>query len=230
MNNSPTANEILRDVEFEILQGALGQDDLGQALQAARRFHLQARQELLSASSRRRDRELAIRQFQINDMLLSLLQEMAARLRRLQVELHRTAGLVPGAPVGSRSSEIDNEAATMDGRRPPWPPVSALDAGAGEPKTTVEVNKLRVEANIRPVRLPLVGGLLTRLRAALHTLPVFYTQRLAEQQMEVNRILGQSLERLTGLVAEQQVQLEALWRQLEDAQPASDLDLGSGEE
>ena len=59
MNEPPTADEILADIEFEILQGALGQDDMGQALEAARRFHLRSRHELLSTDSRQRDRQLA---------------------------------------------------------------------------------------------------------------------------------------------------------------------------
>lgn len=209
MNNSPTADQILCDVEFEILQGALGQDDLGQALQTARRFHLQSRHELLSTEARGRDRDLAARQFQIDDMLLVLLQEMAGRLRRLQVELQKTAGLMPHAQAGNRPDEIEPVAGPLP------------EAASGSVDTTSKVERLHVEASIRPVRLPLIGGLLTRLRAALHTLPVFYVHQLAEQQVEVNRALGESVARMNQLLAEQQAQIEALGRQVQSLQARS---------
>jgi len=215
MNNSPTADEILRDVEFEILQGALGQDDLGQALQAARRFHLQSRHELLSTDSRQPGRELAVRQFQINDMLLALLQEMAGRLRRLQIELQKTAGLVPAAQAGSRQPEIEATAGTAAGMDRPDLAGRTLDAASGSPDGAGGDKKLHVEANIRPVHLPLIGRLLTRLRVALHTLPVFYVRQLAEQQMEVNQALGESMAQLNRLLAEQQAQIEALGEHLQ---------------
>lgn len=217
MNDSPTADQVLRDVEFEILQSALGQDDLAQALQTARRFHLQSRHELLSTEARGRDRDLAARQFQIDDMLLVLLQEMASRLRQLQVELQRTAGLMPYAEAGGRPGAIE-PVAGMDGPGLAGPP---LDVASGSVEANGKVERLHVEANIRPVRLPLVGGLLTRLRAALHTLPVFYVRQLAEQQAEVNRALGESVARMNQLLAEQQAQIEALRRQVQNLQARS---------
>ena len=218
MSDLPTADEILRDIEFEILQGALGQDDLGQALQTARRFHTRSRHELLSAETRGRDRNLAARQFQIDDMLLTLLQEMAGRLRRLQIELQRTAGLLPAAGAGSGAGEID----AVPDTDPPRPAEPVPGAGPEPPESTIEIEKLDVEAHIRPVRLPLVGGLLTRLRAALHTLPVFYVRRLAEQQTEVNRALAESVAQVNHLLARQQAQIEALDQQVQALRARSD--------
>lgn len=218
MTNSPTADEILRDVEFEILQGALGQDDLGQALQTARRFHTRSRHELLSTETRGRDRDLAARQFQMDDMLLALLQEVAGRLRRLQIELHRTAGLMPAAGAGDRTGASESLAGTSP------PHLADPDPGVppGSAQRAIEIEKLDVEAHIRPVRLPLIGGLLTRLRATLHTLPVFYVRQLAEQQIEVNRALSESLAQVNRLLAEQQAQIEALSRQVQALHAGSD--------
>lgn len=215
MNDSPTPDDVLRDIEFEILQGALGDDDLGQALQAARRFHLQSRHEILSSNSTRNNRELAVRQFQINDMLLALLQEMAGRLRRLQLELHRTAGLVPEMqseaqrPQTAAGPSPGDQAAggSPYGRDTALTPPPPDAAGAS--------HELQVEAHIQPVRLPLLGRLLTRLRAAVHSLPVFYVQQLAEQQRDVNRTLSESTDQLTRLLAEQEAQIQALRQQVQ---------------
>jgi hypothetical protein len=221
MNESPTPDQILRDIEFEIVQGALGQDDLGQALQAAKRFLNQSQQELLRSDARGHGLELATHQFQINEMLLVLIQEMAARLRRLQVDLQRTAGLVPGSAPGIRPREVEPT---------PWwtgdvGAGNALDGGLDPANYLVELakidRKLKVESHMRPIRLPLVGPLLTRLRAALHNLPMFYVDQLASQQMEVNHALGDSLDQLSHLLAEQQAQIQALRQEVQALQDRS---------
>lgn len=224
MNDSPTPDKILRDIEFEIVQGALGQDDLGQALQAVKRFHNQSRHELLADGSGKRGRELAIRQFQINEMLLVLIQETAARIRKIEIELQKVAGLMPEAQPDIRQPEVRTTRRAAGGAAAgsslDWNP----DAASYSPEATNAEKKLAVEAQIRPVRLPLIGPLLTRLRAALHNLPAFYVKELADQQMEVNRTLGESVAQLSRLLAEQQAEIEALSQQLDALQALSDPD------
>lgn len=224
MNQPPAPGEILRDIEFEILQGVLGQDDLGQGVQAARRFHNRSRHELLEGDTRVVARELAARQAQINDMLLVLIQELASRLRTLQVELQKTAGLAPGLRPDVPPPEVEpmpgwrgDVAAGSASPQRSEPARSALEAAGG-------YKRLQVEAHLKPVRLPLVGRLLTRLRAALHSLPLYYVQQLGEQQCEINRALGESIDQLSRLVAEQQAQIQALRQQLKAPEPKTDLD------
>ena len=227
MSESPTIDDILRDIEFEIIQGALGRDDLGQALQAARRFHAQSRHELLSTDPRKRGRELAVRQFQINEMLLVLIQETASRIRKLQIELHKVAGLVPEAQPGIHQAETETASGATG-------EATADDLFHWSPDTTsypTEVErgdrKLEVQAHVQPVRLPLVGPLLTRLRTALHSLPVFYVNQFASQQREVNRALGDSLAELSRHLAQQEAQIQALDQQLHALQTGSDLERAS---
>ena len=57
--------------------------DLGQSVQNVRRFQNGVRKEVLDTGGKPDYREIAKRQFQINDMLLSLLQELATRAARL---------------------------------------------------------------------------------------------------------------------------------------------------
>lgn len=224
MNDSPTADEILRDIEFEIVQGALGQDDLGQALQAARRFHNQSRHELLAAEAGKRSRELAIRQFQINEMLLVLIQETAAKIRKLEIELRKVTGLMPEGQPGTRQSNVKTAARTAGEAvvRSPldWNP----DAASYAREAARVESKLEVETHIKPVRLPLIGPLLTRLRAFLHSLPAFYVRQLADQQMEINRTLGESVAQLNRLLAEREKEVEALGQQLAALQAQSNSD------
>lgn len=47
-------------------------------------------------------------------------------------------------------------------------------------------DKLYVAPYLTPVRIPLVGALWQKLRGALHSIAVFYVNRLAESQMRFN--------------------------------------------
>lgn len=63
-------------------------------------------------------------------------------------------------------------------------------------------------------RLPVIGGLWQRLRPALHTLVLIYVNRLAAQQINVNRHLVSVLNQLTRQVHEQQQKITALEAEL----------------
>lgn len=47
-------------------------------------------------------------------------------------------------------------------------------------------DSLTQDMEVRPVRVPLVGGILTRVRLFFHSLVLFYVNRLADRQAEVN--------------------------------------------
>ena len=98
MIGSVTANDILNDIEFELLQGILAQDELGKAVQAVRLFQNQLRSKTFkSLKSSSANRSLVSSQFQINDMIITLLQEMAGTVQAMQLEL-RKMGQVPRSP------------------------------------------------------------------------------------------------------------------------------------
>ena len=54
-------------------------------------------------------------------------------------------------------------------------------------------DQLQVRANVQPSTLPLIGGLVTRLKHELHRLVIYYVNQLAEKQVEVNRQLLKAL-------------------------------------
>lgn len=215
--------DVLEDIEFELIQGALRRDELGQSIQAVRKFHGELRGELLAAvADLEGGRALVSRQAQFNDMVLTLLQEMGnelARMERRQRRLDARAQAQPArepAPAGPRgdaaeSGESEAPAAWLD----PAPTPS------GDPWTsaTVPIQQieeagrrefLRVETMVRPVGLPLLGGLLLRLRRTLHGLVTYYVARLADRQAEINRLFSQKLVELSLSEAASRRQLEAL--------------------
>jgi hypothetical protein len=224
MSDLPSAEAILRDIEFELIQGAVSSDDLGRSIQTVRQHQNSLRGEFFQSGEKGvADQELAARLFQINDMLITLLQEMAGRVQRLEVELRRTSGLLPERPPAGTTART-----LADGEQPPdtlSPPVSPLWRPGGVdgdphrwPPAAVENamggDALHVDLEVRGARVPLVGALLNRVRNALHSLPLFYVRRLAGKQAAVNETYGDWVLHLNRLSQQQQQQIESLRSQL----------------
>lgn len=199
---SLTIQDVLDDIEIELLQGAVTRDDLGQSVQNVRRFQNQVRGEALDKAARPDYRTIANRQFQINDMLLTLAQEMATRQAALELELHKAqrAGLrrdsLPlavrdqtGTPVaGGHSARQEAETAR--------PASEELVRRLGAIQDAMRDDALTLQLEVTPTETPVVGRLLGGVRTALHSLVVFYSSRLAARQTEINRTYGDTLQSL----------------------------------
>jgi len=208
MTHSVNADDILRDIEFELAQGAILRDELGEAVWSIRQFYNKTRSEFFKSARRMPDsRTIASRQFQIADMLITLAQELAAAIQAIQLDMRRLARLPlpaqtaePGAapPVDSRA---DSTFTAAD-----WPSL-ALD----EIDAAMRAEALAMEPVVMPSRLPLVGGLVTRLKFLLfHLAPLDYTRRLAERQVKVNQIYGEWVRRLSMQNHQQDAQIRML--------------------
>lgn len=221
MKESLTAKQVLCDIEFELAQGAISQDELGQGIQAVRQFQNKTRAEAFQSGRRTADyREIASRQFQINDMLITLLQETAVKLQSLQLDLRRISGLLPEEPPASttpvdlaeeepsRLLSAEHELLSVEAQAEPH------DRLPGAVQALASGEHLHVGLEVRPVNAPLVGRLLTRLRAALHSLSLFYVGRLAGQQARANQALAESIQQLSRLLQHQQAQIQALSDQM----------------
>jgi hypothetical protein len=196
--------DALADIDMELLQDAVQRDDLADSVQNVRRFQEDARKQTFDGQARPDYRAIADRQFQINEMLLTLLQELATRQRGLELEL--LLAPTSGAPSANQAA-----AAALDGT-----PEEALDAAIGDgfddeldvarPAAEALVRRLDViqsamrddalalQLEVTPTETPVVGKLLGNLRTAVHSLVVFYGNQLAARQTEVNRVLGGALQ------------------------------------
>jgi hypothetical protein len=63
--------------------------------------------------------------------------------------------------------------------------------------------QLGVKVQVSKSDVPIIGGLIDRLRMMFHQLVIFYVQRLTEQQSEVNRNLLQALSAMSQYLEEQ---------------------------
>ncbi len=184
---SLSVQDALDDIDMELLQDAVQRDDLGQSVQNVRRFQDDARK-VLDTGSKPDYRALANRQFQINDMLLALLQELSVRQRALELELRAHGGTAAGTQVPASASRGDDEAA----RPPSEDVVRQLDAI----QAVMHDDALRLQLEVTPSETPIVGRLLGSMRAAVHSLVVFYGNQLAAKQTEINRVYGDVLQQL----------------------------------
>jgi hypothetical protein len=75
-------------------------------------------------------------------------------------------------------------------------------------------NALAIKMDVRPSTTPLIGGLIRRVRTALHNLTLFYVRQLAQKQTGINQTYGDRLIQLSRQVEDQQRQIAELTAQV----------------
>jgi hypothetical protein len=218
-----SAEDVLRDIEFELAQALVSHGDLAQGVHAVRRYHNEACGEMLRGSRSIESVDRVIRRlFQINDMLITLLHEAASAIQSLRIDLRRMTELArdSASAGGTGEAPLSTVGADRVGYGPGRGPTSEQLLGESDRHRLAELEsamqpealKLRVVA--RPVRIPIIGGLLRRLREVFHNLVLFYVKRLADRQTIVNQTYGDSILQLTQMNQRQQEQIDMLRKRL----------------
>jgi hypothetical protein len=227
MKSLLTRSDVLSDIEFELAQGAISRNELGQSVQAVKQYHNKVRSEVFQSSQVGDNRESLGRLFQINDMLITLLQEMVTTIESLRLDLRRVAvwasqGASPAAaatatraPVVERDSDM---AAAGDvpvrdgwGQSSHWRPPADVEQA-------MRPEALRVESEARSTGIPVIGRLIQRLRIALHSVALFYVVKLARKQVVINQTYGDWILHLGQLNQRQQEQIDWLNAQVSSLQ------------
>lgn len=214
MPPSPTTAEILNEIEFELMQGAVSRDDLSRGVQAIKQFQNKLRAEVFQSAEPGINRPIMSKLFQLNDMLITLLQEMAATQQALQRDTRRVS-------QWARREETQSSLGLL----------SQWDALSSERETT-EIEKvmraetIHVDIQARLTRWPMVGRFIGALQIFWHRPALFYVRLLAERQAEVNRILGDWIlylnERDREQAARWEVQVLALQARLKETRQPKD--------
>jgi hypothetical protein len=217
MNNSLTVQAVLSDIEFEIAQGTISRQELGQGVRAAKQYQNKLRAETFETGRALADlHELVDRQFQINDIHLTLLQEMAAAIQSLQLDLRRVGRLrkfTPAMAAQPEASPADLPAASIDHseygglEQAEWWQTEQIEQA-------MQSDALPLKPEVRSVRVPIIGSLITRVRSGLHSLVLFYVNLLAQRQTQVNQVYGERIVQLSRLQQMQYEQLEMFKTQL----------------
>jgi hypothetical protein len=220
MKRAVTTDDIIHSIEFELAQSAITQTELGDGLNAVRQFQNKARTATFESDKALSDvRAVITQQYQINDMHLALLQEVVATVQAMQLDMRRLGQLPPReVAVSSPSPATHEPAPAMSTGQPPladWNADELTPAWSDELiENAMKPDTLKLKIDVRPSNIPLLGGLLRRVRAAFHNLTLFYLQQIGQKQTGVNQVYGERLLQLTYLVQQQQQQIEALRAQL----------------
>ena len=201
-------DDVVSDIEFELLQGTISRDDLAQAIRQVKSHQNKLRAEYFASKPGMGLGEFVARQFQVNDMLLTLLRRLASEQREMRLEIRKLGDMAfAGLPAeeaarGQRllvdlwsTSEVDPY---MDG----WPPPEIEEA--------MSADALRIDMVLRPPEVPVVGGLLNRVRIALHRVSIFYVERLAARQSKANVAFGTWIVRTARTAYEQNERMRVL--------------------
>jgi len=201
-----TASEVISEIEFELAHGSLSHDELGQAIESIRQYQNKTRTELLS----RRNidsAEAARRLFQMNDMLLAAMHQMAINLKAQQQEQRDLAEWVR-SNAGNLEPLPTNAAHAMmaPGMPAARPSTHAQQQYPAKPATLnhlspaiqdmMRLASLKVQNEVRPVNTPVIGQLLTRVRSMLHDIAVFYAGKLGKQQTAFNMAITDAVVQL----------------------------------
>ena len=187
MKTSVSAADIINDIEFELIQGSLSRDDLGQGIQTIRKFQSELRRQTFDSTAAKIDlNEVLSRQFQLNDMLLTLLQETAAAIQENRYTLLQAAQTEPDSANNSAYGQQQSNGSTVEGRSAsPIPERDKKDLRA-----VMDPDRLKLVLDMQPSTVPIIGSFIKRLRTALHNLVLYYIRLLAQKQRDVNQTLA----------------------------------------
>jgi glycogen(starch) synthase len=230
MTRPVTVDDLLNSVDFELLQGVLPQDELGQGIARLRSYQNEQRSALFGAGNPAPALdEVADLQLRLNEAMLTLIQVLGARFDGLAEQVRRAeylqlrldeSAVLPSAPdyTAREAGHAAPLAANLLDRASAAASAPAgLESQERAIRDCMRAGRLDPWIDARPVGVPLIGGLLTRLRRSLHELVVFYVKRLAVEQAAVNQTYGSAL-----LALEQAVRVQdALLRQAVEAEDST---------
>ncbi len=199
-----SADEVIQNIEFELLQSAVSHDDLGAGIQSVRRYQNRVREKLLDLSrDTKNGREIIIHLCQINEMLITLIQELNTALHALQIEVRKMARL---AQVKALYDSAGQTGEVIQ----PEEPIQARAIPVADIEYAMRGEALHLELDLRPAAVPVIGGLVKKLKFALHDLVLFYTRQLAQKQTAVNRMYGEWMMYLIETCERQQIEIDLL--------------------
>lgn len=177
-------SEIQHAIVTEIVLDSLSDGESLQALDTLRAHQRELQKELLRAVKDEPQRELLISLVRTNEEMLNLVQALISGLHTVNNEL-------PNLSLALRERRFQ-------------PVLSAHARSLSDIELAMRQESLMVEPIVPPSRIPILGGVLTRIKTAFHRLVLFYIRELARKQSQVNKIYGETLISLLSAHAEQE--------------------------
>ncbi len=221
-----SAETVLEDIEFELMQSVVCYGELGQATQSVRAHQTEVWAKVASQLAAGDEGEAIKQLYRLNEMLLTLLEQVVAETRAFHLELRklerlavsRENSVAPGAPHLHRAAE--DGIAQLDGVEDSLSAELASIVKISEMLENADQVPIALDIEARPCRIPVVGAFLSQLRTGLHSVAVFYVRRFAAKQSHVNEEHRDVLKQLVVIAAAQQEQIESLRMQLRASEGA----------
>jgi len=177
MKRKLSAEDVIKDIEFELAQGVPPKDNLGESIEAVRQFQNKLRAELDISNTGSPSRQSVGRLLQLNDMLVTLLQETAGVIAQLQLTQQLQ---IRHAHASTRVllDQIDPDAIRITEH------IAKIDEVA-------KSKSLFVAKDAQRSTIPIIGRWISKLRQALHSLPLYYVRILASKQTVVNQAFSE---------------------------------------
>lgn len=223
MSTRITAEEVLAEIEFELMQSVVSSGEIGQAAQSVRSYQQQAWSEIAPQLSGLGDAGDAIRYlFRMNEMLVTLVEQVVSDARVLQAKSRKLERLVLSPQWTVASDTSDSAGSSSQGS-------ADLESGVDENNGSRQLESIirvsdmldavdqtpsALTMEVRSSSIPVFGALLSRMRMAIHNVAVFYVNRFARKQSRTNEAYRDLLRQLVAIAADQQEQIDVLRMQL----------------
>lgn len=179
-------SQLYHSIQTELMLDALNAANSAQAISELIDEQRKLQSAILQSIGDQHERELLLSLLRVNEGTLIAVQNLLFGLEKINTHL----------------PELTQ--ALRERRQRPMP--ATYELIAGELERVAREESLQVDVVMTPSRIPVLGGLLTHIKRAFHSLVLFYVQRLAWKQTQINRLQVQAILFLLQTLAEQEIQ------------------------
>ncbi|MEM4204580.1 MAG: hypothetical protein QXS54_10975, partial [Candidatus Methanomethylicaceae archaeon] len=179
-------SQLYHSIQTELMLDALNAANSAQAISELIDEQRKLQSAILQSIGDQHERELLLSLLRVNEGTLIAVQNLLFGLEKINAHL----------------PELTQ--ALRERRQRPMP--ATYELIAGELERVAREESLQVDVVMTPSRIPVLGGLLTRIKRAFHSLVLFYVQRLAWKQTQINRLQVQAILFLLQTLADQEIQ------------------------
>lgn len=179
-------SQLYHSIQTELMLDALNAANSAQAISELIDEQRKLQSAILQSIGDQHERGLLLSLLRVNEGTLIAVQNLLFGLEKINAHL----------------PELTQ--ALRERRQRPMP--ATYELIAGELERVAREESLQVDVVMTPSRIPVLGGLLTRIKRAFHSLVLFYVQRLAWKQTQINRLQVQAILFLLQTLAEQEIQ------------------------
>ncbi|MEM1964316.1 MAG: hypothetical protein QW094_07625 [Candidatus Caldarchaeum sp.] len=179
-------SQLYHSIQTELMLDALNAANSAQAISELIDEQRKLQSAILQSIGDQHERGLLLSLLRVNEGTLITVQNLLFGLEKINAHL----------------PELTQ--ALRERRQRPMP--ATYELIAGELERVAREESLQVDVVMTPSRIPVLGGLLTRIKRAFHSLVLFYVQRLAWKQTQINRLQVQAILFLLQTLAEQEIQ------------------------